>query len=515
MLAQALEEREMLLRRYGANVFVSHAPREAGGAPVVDERHHGYRNLFGWIDYENRFGSMVTDFTRIHPGAVHRANGGFLILQIQDLLSDGRAWLKLKRTLHAHEAGFDDPADLGIPFPVAGLQPEGVPVDLKVILVGTGAIFALLAAVDPEFDELFRVRAEFEPDVPADEENTLSYVAFVRRTADQHSLRQFDSGALEEILHHSSRLAGRQDRLTARYGLIADLCHESNEAADRDGSALVSASHVVAAVDARRVRSSLVPDRLRHMIAEGTLNVATSGSVVGQVNGLAVYAIGGHSFGTPTRITCRVGAGRRGIVAIERETERSGAIHTKGVLVLTGYLQGTFATRTPLAFSASLTFEQSYDEVEGDSASSAELVAILTSLAGVAIRQDVACTGSVDQFGAVQAVGGVTEKVEGFYDVCREIGLTGTQGVVLPATNLVNLTLRPDVLEAISEGRFHLWAVRRIEETIGILTDSDAGSPDSEGEYPEGTVYSKVTRALSLMAQSATPSGQQVPGAPR
>ncbi|MFQ5380984.1 MAG: AAA family ATPase, partial [Dehalococcoidia bacterium] len=241
MLAQALEEREMLLRRYRANVFVSQTGREGGGAPVVDERHHGYRNLFGWIDYENRFGSMVTDFTRIHPGAVHRANGGFLILQIQDLLSDGRAWLKLKRTLHSHEAGFDDPADLGLPFPVAGLQPEGVPVDLKVILVGTGAIFAMLAAVDPEFDELFRVRAEFEPDVPADRDNTLSYVAFVRRTADEHSLRQFDAGALEEILHHSARLAGRQDRLSARYGLIADLCHESNEVAGRDGADLVSA----------------------------------------------------------------------------------------------------------------------------------------------------------------------------------------------------------------------------------------------------------------------------------
>lgn len=505
VLAQAVEEREMLLRRYGANLFVTHGEEPAERAPVIDERHYGFRNLFGWIDYENRQGTMVTDFTRIHPGAIHRANGGFLILQILDLLADPRAWVKLKRTLQTHEARFEDPSDIGIGFPVASLQPEGVPIDIKVIVVGTGMTFAMLASVDPEFDELFRVRAEFEPDVPADQENIDSYVAFVRRTADENSLRHFDSGALEEIVRHSSRLAGRQDKLTARYGLIADLCHESNRSADEVSADLVSAAHVQAAVEARRVRSSLVPDRLREMIVEGTLHVATAGSVVGQVNGLAVYTIGAYAFGTPARITCRVGAGRRGIVAIERETERSGAIHTKGVLVLSGYLQGTFGAERPLAFTASLTFEQSYEEVEGDSASSAELLAILASLAGVAIRQDVAVTGSVDQFGAVQAVGGVTQKVEGFFDVCQAIGLTGTQGVVIPASNVVNLTLRPDLLESVSDGRFHIWAVNRIEQTIAILTGVEAGEKDESGVYGEGTVYRQVSDRLDRMSEEAKP----------
>ncbi len=500
LVAQSIEEREALLRRYDVNLFVSRTDDDSPGGPVVDERHHGYRNLFGWVDYENRFGTMTTDFTRIHPGAIHRANGGFLILQLQDVFSDPRSWTSLKRALKTREARFEDPAESGIPFPVAALQPEGVPLEVKVVLVGPPQTFAIFDAGDPELAELFKVRAEFEPDVPADAENMASYVAFVRKTVDDFELLHFDASALEAIVRYGSILAGRQDRFSARYGMVEDLCHESDQTARSEGVQTVAAEHVRSAISARRARSALLPDRRRDMITEGVLRIETSGKALGQINGLAVYSVGGHEFGTPTRITCRVGAGRRGISAIERETERSGAIHTKGVLVLAGYLHGTFGSRIPLAFNASLTFEQSYEGIDGDSASSAELVALLTSLADLKIRQDIAVTGSVDQFGNVQPVGGVAQKVEGFFDVCREAGLTGSQGVVIPKTNTVNLTLRHDIGEAVESGQFHVWATSRIEETVELLCEVEAGTPGEDGKYQPNTVYGRVAAALEQMA---------------
>jgi predicted ATP-dependent protease len=502
LVAQATEERAALLRRYGVNVFVSQ-PTPAAGAPVIEERSPTYFNLFGRIDYQAHFGALTTDFTQIRPGAVHRANGGYLILQAEELLADGRAWLMLKRSLKTHEVRVEGIGDLMMPFPAVNVVPAAIPLSLKVILIGQPPVVAALEYLDPDFAELFKVRAEFEPDSDCDEVTIGSYAAFIRRMTDAHGLLPYSSEAVTEVVYYGNRLAGRQDRVTTRYGALGDLCQEASHVAQLDGASEVGARHVLSAIEGKRRRSSLIPDRLRRLIAEGTLRIETTGAVVGQVNGLAVYQVGSYAFGTPVRISCRTGNGRRGVVAIEREVERSGAIHTKGVLVLSGYLTGTFGRDRVLAFTSSITFEQSYDEVEGDSASSAELYAILSSLASVPLRQDVAVTGSVDQFGRIQPVGGVTEKVEGFFDVCRAVGLTGAQGVMIPATNVVNLTLRPDVVEAVAEGRFHLWSVSTVEEGLELLTGVPAGERTPEGTYPPSTLFRRVTDALEEMRQAA------------
>lgn len=362
-------------------------------------------------------------------------------------------------------------------------------------------LVALLDAVDRDFRELFKITAEFEPDIEAAGDNLSTYAAFVRANAERLGLLQFDESAVKETIRFGQRLAGRQDRLSTRLGHVGDMCAEASQFALDTGASTVAAEHVAAAVRFRQRRSSLIPDRIRRLIAEGLLHVETTGTVVGQVNGLAVFATGDTAFGAPVRITCRTGVGVQGVVDIERETERSGSIHTKGVLVLSGYLTGTFGREEPLAFNGSLTFEQSYDEVEGDSASSAELYAILTSLADVTVRQDVAVTGSVDQFGNIQAVGGITEKVEGFYDVCNEMGLTGNQGVIIPASNVRNLVLRDDVITAVEEGRFHLWTVERVEQGLEILTGipAQAKANGDDGE----TVFARVAETLARMRTAA------------
>ena len=498
------DERERLFRRYEVNLFITHGDEPAKGAPVIDERQPTYYNLFGRLDYQPRFGSLTTDFTLIRPGALHTANGGYLILQAPDLLSDPRSWIKLKRSLKSKQIRVEDIGEVLTPLPTVNLVPEPIPLDLKVILVGPQHMLAMLEAVDPDFSELFKIRAEFEPDAANDESATRSYASFVRRACDVCSLRQFERGALVEVLRYGNRLAGRQDRLSTRYGTIADLSEEANQLAHNEEATVVTAGHVRSAIAARTRRSDLIPVRLRRLIAEGTLHIETTGAVMGQVNGLAVYQVGSHAFGTPTRITCRTGAGSLGVVNIEREVERSGAIHSKGVLVLSGYLMGTFGRERPLSFSASVTFEQSYDEVDGDSASSAELYAILTSLAQVPMRQDIAVTGSVDQFGNIQPVGGVTQKVEGFFDVCREVGLTGSQGVVIPAANTINLTLREDVVRAVAEGQFQLWAVSRVEEGLELLTNMPAGTVDADHKDPPDTIFGKVMAALKEMRPMVT-----------
>lgn len=495
VLQQFAQERDQVLDRFKVNVFVARAPASSG-APVVREPQLGYHDLFGRIEFENRLGMLVTDFLHVESGAIHRANGGYLVLTLEDLLTDPRAWPKLKRTLKARVARFDDVSGVML-FPVAGLVPEGVPLDLKVVLVGSPLLLALLDAMDPEFAELFKVRADFEPDVLADAVAVQAYSDLIDRTAAECALLPFVSSAASEILFEGLRLTGRQDRLSTRLGIVRDLCRESDHFAREGGAAEIGAVHVRQAIDARRDRAGMIPDRIRSLIADGTLHIETSGAVAGQVNGLAVVSAGGASFGIPMRITCRTGAGRGGVVAIERETERSGSIHTKGVLVLQGFLMGVFGADDPLAFNASLTFEQSYDEVEGDSASSAELYAILASLAGLPVRQDIAVTGSVDQFGNIQAVGGVTEKVEGFFDVCRAAGLTGEQGVIVPAVNVVNLVLREDVVQAVESGRFHLWHVRRVEEGIELLTGTPAGVRGAFGDYAPESVFGLVAARLA------------------
>ncbi|MBK6661631.1 MAG: AAA family ATPase [Thermoflexaceae bacterium] len=505
LVAQVTAEREEVLRRYGVNLFVTTQDGHPG-APVIEERNPTYQNIAGRIDYEAHFGALTTDFTHLRPGALHRANGGYLILQIEDLAADPRAWLMLKRTMKTRELRVEGLSDLLFTLPSVNLSPAAIPFSAKVILIGEPATIALLELVDPDFPQLFKIRAEFEPDVVLDADAARSYAAFASRICESAALPPLDREAIAELLQYGARLAERNDRVSTRYGAIGDLVREAAHVALMRGAAIASGADVAAAVRGRGDRAGLIPDRLRRMISEGTLRVDTEGACVGQLNGLAVYSVGAHEFGTPLRISCRVGIGRRGVVAIEREVERSGAIHSKGVLVLSGYLSGTFGRSRPLAFSASLTFEQSYDEVEGDSASSAELYAILCSLADVPMRQDVAVTGSVDQFGRIQAVGGVTEKVEGFFDLCRDRGLTGTQGVIIPAVNAVDLCVRTDVQEAIAAGQFHIWPVTRVEEGLAVLTGLPAGEPQAFGTYPEGTLFRMVSDALNAMHQAISAS---------
>ena len=492
------DSRGRVLRRYEVNLFVTHGDEPPDRAPVVEESQPTYYNLFGRLDYETQFGSVTTDFTQIRPGALHMANGGYLVLQAEDLMADPRSWLKLKRSLKDQQVRVEDTSDMGLPLPRLHLVPEPIPLDVKVVLVGSPMTIGMLDVLDPDFAALFKIRAEFEPDTPVEADTIAAYAAFICREADLCS-QHFDRSAMREVLRFGNRLATRQDRLSTQYSVIADLCQEAHQLAHNSDAEIVNGKHVRLAVRAMNHRADLVPTRMRRMIAEGSLHIETSGEVVGQVNGLAVYSIGRQSFGTPTRITCRVGAGTLGVVNIERETERSGAIHTKGVLVLSGFLMGTFGRDDPLSFSGSVTFEQSYDEVDGDSASSAELYSILTALADVPMRQELAVTGSVDQFGNVQPVGGVTHKVEGFFDVCREIGLTGTQGVIIPQSNVVNLTLRDDVVDAVEEGRFHIWAVSRIEQGLELLTGVPPGDSDADGQFAEGTIFAKVAAALRGM----------------
>ncbi|MBI2764803.1 MAG: AAA family ATPase [Chloroflexi bacterium] len=495
VVQQLTDEREALLRRYGVNLLVS----QGTAVPVVEERNPTYLNLLGRIDYEARFGSLMTDFSRVRPGALHRANGGYIILRLEDLLSDPRSWLMLKRTLKTGELRIEGVGELMVPLPSANLVPEGIPFSARVILIAEPTTVAILDLIDPELRQLFKVRAEFEPDLPAGPLAFAAYAAFVRRVADECALAPFDREALAEVAHFGARLAGRQDRLASQMGAIGDLCKEAAYLAKQAGAGQVGSTDVRAAIDARRERASLVPDRLLRLIADGTLRVETEGRVVGQINGLAVYQLGTQAFGVPMRISCRTGVGRRGVIDIEREVERSGAIHSKGVLVLNGYLLGAFGRRRQLAFTASLTFEQSYDDVEGDSASSAELYVILCSLAGLPIRQDVAATGSVDQFGRIQAVGGVTQKIEGFYDVCKQRGLTGTQGVIIPLTNVVDLTLVPEIIDAVRRGEFHIWPIETIGQGIEVLTGIPAGEHEGTFGYPEGTVFHAVAVALDSM----------------
>jgi predicted ATP-dependent protease len=496
-------EREGLLRRYGVNAFVTH--KKEDGAPIVEERQPSYMRLMGRVEFENQMGVMVTDFMHVQPGSIHQANGGYLVLQAEDLLTDARAWLKLKLALRTREVRTDDVSEM-LAIPVAGLWPEAVPLDVKVILIGQPYLLAMLDAVDPDFHELFKVRAEFAPDMHVNDESVENYAGFVEEVAARRSLRPFEAEATRELLRYGSRLAGRQDRLTARLGLVEDLCAEANAIAAGEKSPSVKAAHVLGAIDAAERRSGLIADRIREMIAERRLYVATEGVVQGQVNGLAVIAAGDHAFGMPMRITCRAGAGRRGIVDIERETERSGAIHTKGVLVLEGFLMGTFGRTAPLSFNASLTFEQSYEEVEGDSASAAELCAILTALAEAPVRQDVAITGSVDQFGNVQAAG-ITQKVEGFFEACREAGFTAPIGGY-PCLESRDLCLKPSWRRWF-DGPVPRVDRHRVEEALEPATASRQGS--RQRGYPRDDLL-RVARVAAAQDGRGAEGGDEPGG---
>jgi lon-related putative ATP-dependent protease len=487
-------QRSQQLARYGVNLVVDHGGAEH--APVVLERNPSYYNLIGRVDYRASFGAMETDFRQIRSGALHRANGGFLVLHAADVLSQPFAWEALKRALLAREVRIENLAEQSSPIPTATLRPEPVPLDVKVVLIGQPALYHLLYQADEDFRDVFKVKADFAPDMEWNDEHVANYAAFVRRCVERDELRHFDRSAVARIVEHGARLREHQRKLSTRLRDVADVVSEASFWASRAGRDLVGAEDVDRAIAQREYRSNLFEERIQELIEEGTIAIDTTGAHTGQVNALSILHLGDHGFGRPSRVTARVSVGTGAVESIEREIRMSGPIHSKGVLTLSGYLAQTYAQRWPLALRATIAFEQSYEGVDGDSASSTELYALLSALAELPIRQDIAVTGAVDQHGRVQAVGGVTAKVEGFFAVCRARGLTGEQGVMIPRANVHHLMLADEVVAAIDAGEFHVWAVESVDDGIELLTGCPAGVRGGDGAFPEGSVHRRVEDRL-------------------
>ncbi|RME85823.1 MAG: ATP-dependent protease [Caldilineae bacterium] len=483
---------------YELNLIVDHADTE--GAPVIHEINPSYPNLIGKIEYRAEFGALVPDHHTIRAGALHRANGGYLVIDARAMLSYPMAWEGLKRALRYKEIRIDEPAAQAGAIPAASLAPESIPLRIKVVLIGDPDTYYSLYEADAAFAKLFKVRADFASDMEWSQENLMQMARFIRTRSEEEDLRAFDLGAVAEVVEYAGRLVESQKRLTTRFAHVADVIREADYWAGRDGAELVRREHVRKALDERRFRSNLYAERLQRMIAEGTLMVMTEGAVVGQVNGLSIVYLGDWEFGKPSRITATTYLGSKGIIDIERESHLSGRIHDKGVLILAGYLGQKYGQDKPLNLTASIAFEQSYNGIDGDSASSTELYALLSSLSGLPIKQGIAVTGSVNQHGVIQAVGGVTAKIEGFFDVCKARGLTGDQGVIIPAANVGDLMLRQDVVDAVEAGQFHIWPVETVDEGFSILTGVPAGERGEDGRFPEGTFNRLVDDRLHEMA---------------
>ena len=485
-------------RRYGVNVLVDHS--EADGAPVVYEDHPSYPNVLGMVENISQLGTLVTDFNLIKSGALHRANGGYLMLDARELLLQPYAWEGVKQALRSGEIRVESVGQmLGLASTVS-LDPQPIPLQVKVILLGDRVLYYLLCHLDPQFSELFKVAADFEEEMDRSPENDLLYARLLATLARKETLLPLDRGAVARVLDQSARLLGDAQKLSTRMGLVADLLREADHWARESHSRVVAAADVQKAIDAQIRRANRVEQRLQEEMGRGTILVDATGERVGQVNGLSVIELGRHTFGRPSRITARVRLGTGEVLDIEREAELGGPIHSKGVLILRGFLGARYAVDCPLALSASLVFEQSYGPVEGDSASLAELCALLSALAQVPIRQSLAVTGSVNQQGQVQAVGGVNEKIEGFFDLCRARGLTGEQGVLIPAANVQHLMLRADVVEAAAAGRFHVFPVDSVDRALELMTGLPAGERDASGRYPPASFSGRVEARLIALA---------------
>jgi predicted ATP-dependent protease len=490
----------ILLRRYRVNVLVS--GQEHQTAAVVQEINPSYANLVGRIEFGLRDGLPFTDHLLLKPGAFHRANGGYLILQARDLFSHPRAWEAVKRVLRFGVVSMEGDDEAGIVPASASLRPQPIPVRVKVILIGDPETYGLLLALDPEFPALFKVRADFASSMPRTREAEQFYAQFAGHVARCAAHPPLTADAVAALIEEGSRWVEDQTRVSTVLSAVRDLAVEAGSIAATGRAPATTGAHVAQAIATRERRMSLVPDRLDEMIGEGTILIDTTSEVVGQVNGLTVMSIGGYAFGKPARITARTAPGLAGIVNLERETLMSGPAHSKGILVLGGYLAGRFARDFPLSLAGTICFEQVYGEIEGDSASSAELFALLSSLADAPIRQGLAVTGSVNQRGEIQAIGGVNQKIEGFYKVCARQGLTGEQGVIIPRANVRHLMLRPEVVAAIGAGRFHVYAISTIDEGIELLTGVPAGAANAGGVFPAGSVNERVSRTLCRFTRS-------------
>jgi lon-related putative ATP-dependent protease len=486
--------------RFRVNVFVIRHKKV--GAPVVVETNPTYQNLFGKAEYFNVGDGPLEDVAmQIKPGAIHRANGGYLVLQAADVLRSPYSWEALKRALSTHEARIEALGQENRALPLEIVRPQPMPLDVKVILIGGSGIYHMLYAQDEGFHKLFKLKSEFDVTLEATEANVLGLAGFIAQVCRRDNLKHFTAEAVSAVIEHSHRLAEDQTKLSARFNETVDVVYEANAWAEQAQSRYVEADHVWRAVREKQARSSLSEMHLQEMIERGTILFDIDGAVAGQVNGLTVMNVGDHSFGSPSRITARVYLGQKGILHIEREIAMSGQIHDKGLFTLTAYLGDRFAQDKPLAFSASVAFEQTYVPVDGDSASSTELYALLSALADLPIDQGIAVTGSVNQRGQVQPIGGVNEKIEGFFRVCQSLGLSGRQGVMMPRRNLPNLALSQEVLEAVKAGQFHIWAVSTIEEGIEVLTGVPAGQRGPDGRYTAGSVFDRVDRRITGFAQ--------------
>ena len=491
------EEDEFI--EYKVNVLVDNA--ETDHIPIVIETNPKYKNIFGTLEREmERSGVWKTDFMHIKAGSLLRADGGYLVLNALDTLIEPWAWQDLKRTLrtgkmeiHTYEPMFN--------FAPTGMKPEAIELNVKVIMIGDAELYHLLYDRDDDFKKIFKIRADFDSEMPKDTESIQQYVRFLKMVCDDEKLRPMDATALAQIIEFGVRLSGRQKKISTRFNMIADVAREANYWAGKQNAEMTTGEHVEKAIEERIFRVRLVEDRIQELINDGTFLIDTEGAAVGQVNGLTVYDMGEHAFGKPARITARTSLGRSGVINIEREAELSGPTHNKGVAILTGYLRSRFAQRVPLVMDASITFEQSYGGVDGDSASSTEIYAILSSLAQLPIRQDIAVTGSVNQKGEIQPIGGVNLKIEGFFDSCKARGFTGSQGVMIPSTNVSELMLREEVVQAVSDRKFHIYAVGTVEQGIEILTGVKAGAATSNHGFESGTVFGRAADRLAVYAR--------------
>jgi lon-related putative ATP-dependent protease len=491
--------KETFFRKYEVNVVVDNSNVE--GAPVVVEFNPTYQNLFGRVEKEAQFGALITDFTMIRGGSLHKANGGYLILPVEELLRNPFSYDGLKRALRNEHIAIEEAEErLGF-ITTKSLKPQSIPLNIKVILIGNPYLYQQLYVLDMEFNELFKVKADFDTTMDRTEKNVEQYAAFVCMVCQKENLKHLDGSGLAKLIEHSSRLAEDQQKLSTRFAEVADIIREANFYATQNNEDFISGAHVKKAIEEKVYRSKLIQEKIQEMIKRGILLIDTDKENVGQVNGLSVIGLGDFAFGSPSRVTVSVGLGREGVIDIEREAQMGGPIHTKGVLILSGYLSGKYAQDKPLGLSARLVFEQNYEGVEGDSASSTELYAILSALSELPIKQNLAVTGSVNQKGDVQAIGGVNEKIEGFFEICKAKGFTGKQGVMIPESNMQNLMLKEEIVEAVKEGKFHIYSVKTIDEGIEVLTGIKAGERQKDGNFEEGTVNYKVDKRLREMAE--------------
>jgi len=511
---------EHFYSRYRVNLLIDHS--EAGGAPVVFESHPTLENLVGRLDHRSELGSLVTDFTLIKPGALHRANGGYLLIEAERLLSKPFAWDALKRALFDAEIRIENASEYLSFGHVLSLDPEPIRLDVKVILLGSRYTYYLLSAYDPDFPQLFKVPADLSDRVERSPTNTQRYALLLGSIARNEKLLPLAPDAVARIVDQSARMAGASEKLSAHTRRLADMLRESDHLARGQNAKVTRAEHVQAAIDANVERLERIRDDVHERITRGTVVIATEGRQIAQVNGLSVLQIGDLMFGQPSRITATARFGRGEIVDIEREARLGGNIHSKAVMILGAFIGQRYAQHKPLSLHATLAFEQSYGGIEGDSATIAEVCTLLSALGQVPLRQDIALTGSMDQYGRAQAIGGANEKIEGFYDICSARGLTGTQGALIPADNLRHLMLRPDVVAAVDAGQFHVWTMDSVDDALTLLSGLEAGTQDEKGIWPEGSFngrvqariqeLSELTRSLGRLGEA--PSASNVPDPP-